>query len=155
MIFAQYHQMKSEEKRGNIIKKQTPLTHSALYRTPLTLSTLHKDQNYSMSKKKHNKIAIGIIIALILLAVFVFFPRRFVLADGGSVAYASCFAGAVYQITQLHRVSPFDDNGVAYYEKGTVITVFHQEIYKDTYIDYDDPKTAPEAVEQDLDNVLS
>lgn len=108
-----------------------------------------------MSKKKHNKIAIGIIIALILLAVFVFFPRRFVLADGGSVAYASCFAGAVYQITQLHRVSPFDDNGVAYYEKGTVITVFHQEIYKDTYIDYDDPKTAPEAVEQDLDNVLS
>ena len=108
-----------------------------------------------MSKKKSSKKIIGIVIALILIVLYVFFPRRFVLADGGSVAYASCLAGAVYQVTQLHRIaSPFDENGVTYYEKGTVITVFHHEVYRNSYVDYNDPKIAPDVIAQDLDNVL-
>ena len=138
-----------------MVWKTTSKVYYVHRKNPKTLLALNKDQSYSMSKKKHNKKAIGIIIVLILLALFVFFPRRFVLADGGSVAYASCLAGAVYQVTELHRIAlPFDENGVTYYEKGTVITVFHQEIYRDTYVDYNDPKIAPDVAAQDLDNVL-
>ena len=34
------------------------------------------------------------------------------------------------------------------------ITVFHHEVYRNSYVDYNDPKIASDVVAQDLDNVL-
>lgn len=36
-----------------------------------------------------------------------------------------------------------DENGYAYYEKGTVITVFGVEVYNNAEIDYNDVAIAP------------
>ena len=39
--------------------------------------------------------------------------------------------------------SVLDENGYAYYEKGTVITVFGVEVYNNAEIDYNDVAIAP------------
>lgn len=87
-----------------------------------------------VAKKSISKKEIVIIILLALMAVFIFFPRRHTLKDGGTVSYESCFSGVVYTIEQRHRLQ---DDG--YYENGIVIYIAGIEVYNDSSIDYSVP----------------
>ena len=64
---------------------------------------------------KNKRITIGKVILLLLIAIFVFimFPRRYSMKDGGTVYYGSWPA---------------------------YIRIFENVVYEDTYVDYDHPE---------------
>ena len=83
-------------------------------------------------KKKHRKTTIVIIILVfVAFSVFLIFPRKYQLLDGGSTGYR----GFMYIYSIEDRCSFVSLDGEYYYEKGTVITIFGIEIYNGTKID--------------------
>lgn len=85
--------------------------------------------------KKKSPISKAVIVAVLLLAALVLFPRRKDLLDGGTVSYSSIGMGAVYEIECRHRLHPED--GRIYNEVGTIISIFKKEIYNNVHVDYE------------------
>ena len=85
--------------------------------------------------KKISAVAIIVIVAVLLLATIVLFPRRKCLLDGGTVRYLSIGRGAVYEVECRHRLHPED--GRIYNEVGTIISIFKKEIYNNVHVDYE------------------
>lgn len=85
-------------------------------------------------KGKPRKKRIVTIILVVVLLVFLLFPRRFDIKDGGSVLYCG-FAGIVYQVEQRHRI--YDLPGYAAYEVGTVVRIFFIEVFNNSHVDYE------------------
>ena len=77
-----------------------------------------------MDKKLYSVMKVSILVFCVLLAImaiFLLFPRKYTYSDGGTVVYESFGFGAIYAIEQRHcYTSVLDENGYAYYEKGTV-----------------------------------
>ena len=100
-----------------------------------------------MDKKLYSVMKVSILVFCVLLAImaiFLLFPRKYTYSDGGTVVYESFGFGAIYTIEQRHcYTSVLDENGYAYSEKGTVITVFGVEVYNNAEIDYNDVAIAP------------
>lgn len=78
-----------------------------------------------------------ILIVISVLLVFLLFPRRDCLKDGGTITYESFWVGAIYTIEKRHEI--YSENGTGYYIIGTVIYLFGKEIYNDAHVDYDHP----------------
>ena len=85
--------------------------------------------------KKKSPISKAVIVAVLLLAVIVLFPRRKDLLDGGTVRYSSIGMGAIYEIECRHRLHAED--GRIYNEVGTIISIIKKEIYNDVHVDYE------------------
>lgn len=85
--------------------------------------------------KKKSPLAKIVIVAVLLLAAIVLFPRRKCLLDGGTVRYLSIGRGAVYEVECRHRLHAED--GRIYNEVGTIISIFRNEIYNDVHVDYE------------------
>jgi len=83
------------------------------------------------------KTTVIFLILLFAIVVFVLFPRKNTLKDGGTVIYESFGFGAFYQIENRHRLY-YEANNL-YYEKGTVISLFGIEVFNTAEIDYDHP----------------
>ena len=106
-----------------------------------------------VAKKRISKKEIFILILLALIVVFIFFPRRHSLKDGGTVTYESCFSGVVYTIEQRHRLQ---DNG--YYENGIAIYIAGIEIFNNSEIDNSVPaetrSSDVESLSEEIDRVV-
>lgn len=89
------------------------------------------------TKKHMPKPLLIILIVISVLLVFLLFPRRERLKDGGTVTYESFGFGAIYTIEKRHEI--YSENGTDYYIVGTVIYVFGHEIYNNSHVDYDHP----------------
>ena len=90
--------------------------------------------------EKKKELTIGKVVLIILIAVFVFimFPRRQSILDGGTVYYESWPLGIVYSVENLHEfVRENNDN---YFRKGIRINIFNKAVYEDSYIDYEHPE---------------
>ena len=74
----------------------------------------------SKETKKNKQVKIFIICLAVVLSVFVLFPRRFQLLDGGTIGYGG-FMG-IYTVEDRNRLTTI--NGETYYETGTVISIF-------------------------------
>ena len=74
--------------------------------------------------KKNKAVKIFIICLAVVLSVFVLFPRRFQLLDGGTIGYGG-FMG-VYTVEDRNRLTTI--NGQTYYETGKVISIFGIDI---------------------------
>ena len=75
-------------------------------------------------KEKNKAVKIFIICLAVVLSVFVLFPRRFQMLDGGTIGYGG-FMG-IYTIEDRNRLTM--KNGEIYYETGTVISIFGIDI---------------------------
>lgn len=95
-----------------------------------------------MKIKSVNKILA--VTTILVLCVVLLFPRIQEIKDGGSVIYESICSGLIYRVEKRHRMT--DVNGVGYYEKGTVVSIFWIEVYNDSSVDYGDklPPHSPE-----------
>ena len=108
--------------------------------------------------KKKSPISKAVIVAVLLLAVIVLFPRRKDLLDGGTVSYSSIGMGAVYEIECRHRLHPED--GKIYNEVGTIISIFKKEIYNNVHVDYEhwtNEGHSPEveAIDSEIESILN
>jgi hypothetical protein len=108
--------------------------------------------------KKKSPISKAVIVAVLLLAVIVLFPRRKDLLDGGTVRYSSIGMGAVYEIECRHRLHPED--GKIYNEVGTIISIFKKEIYNNVHVDYEhwtNEGHSPEveAIDSEIESILN
>lgn len=89
-----------------------------------------------MQRNKTLKFAfILFIVLLVVFSVFILFPRKYTLKDGGTRVYESFGFGAIYMIEDRHRIC--SEDGYSYYEVGKVITVLDHEIYNNAHIDYE------------------
>ena len=88
---------------------------------------------------KNKRITIGKVIFLLLIAIFVFimFPRRNSVLDGGTVYYESWPLGIVYSVEKLHEFVHEKNNN--YIRKGNRIRILNKIVYEDSYVDYDHP----------------
>lgn len=93
--------------------------------------------NKTTAKKHIPKPLFIALIVISVVLVFLLFPRRERLKDGGTVTYESFGVGAIYTIEKCHTI--YSENGTDYYIVGTVIYVLGQEIYNDSHVDYDNP----------------
>lgn len=114
--------------------------------------------NIAQDKKKSKSKIVVTIILLAVFLVFLLFPRRNDLLDGGTVIYRSFAFGSIYQVEHLHRF--YDENGYAYFEKGFIITVFGKEVFNNTYVDYEDGRPLEHSPEvevwnKEIDKVLA
>lgn len=91
-------------------------------------------------KMNSKRFFIGVLLLFISLVVFLLFPRKRELLDGGTIRYESCGWGALYMIEYRHCLCY--ETGRTYYEIGTLITVLGTELYNDIHIDYDNPINA-------------
>ena len=89
------------------------------------------------TKKHMPKPLFIILIVISVLLVFLLFPRRDCLKDGGTITYESFWVGAIYTIEKRHEI--YSENGTGYYIVGTVIYVFGHDIYNNSHVDYDHP----------------
>lgn len=89
---------------------------------------------------KNKRITIGKVILLLLIAIFVFimFPRRYSMKDGGTVYYGSWPAYIIYSVQRVHEL--VQENNRKYFRKGIRIRIFENVVYEDTYVDYDHPE---------------
>lgn len=89
--------------------------------------------------QKLYKCFITVLVVILALSAFVLYPRGpYGILDGGSEVYNGFFY--VYTVTFLNQLpSSFDENGVGYYQKGTVITVLGRVVYSDIHPDYSKP----------------
>lgn len=100
-------------------------------------------------KNGRRRFFIIVVVAVIAFAAFLFIPRKRELKDGGTTRYESCGFGAFYCVEHRHKI--YGENGVVYYEIGTLVTVLGTEIYNDVHVDYDNPMPAgpsPEDVDR-------
>ena len=110
-----------------------------------------------MNEKSNDKLSgillvVGIVISIIL--VFLLFPRRYLVLDGGSVQYESFGIGAIYSIEKRHAMC--FENQTKYYEVGTIISIFRKEIYNDVHIDYDNPiPNHDEEIAEEIRNIMA
>ena len=88
-----------------------------------------------------------VVVAVIAFAAFLFIPRKRELKDGGTTRYESCGFGAFYCVEHRHKI--YTENGTGYYEVGTLVTVFGNEVYNNVHVDYDNPfeDPSPEHIE--------
>lgn len=93
--------------------------------------------NNKSAKKHMSKQLIITFIVIFIVFVFLLFPRRDCLKDGGTITYESFWVGAIYTIEKRHEI--YSENGTGYYIIGTVIYLFGNEIYNDAHVDYDHP----------------
>ena len=102
-----------------------------------------------MQRNKTLKFAfILFIVLLVIFSVFILFPRKYPLLDGGTRVYESFGFGAIYMIEDRHRIC--SEDGYSYYEVGKVITVLDHEIYNNAHIDYESKSVSyhsPEVME--------
>lgn len=84
-----------------------------------------------VSKKGKKAKSIIVFMIVLILLVFLLFPRKYQLLDGGSTGYR----GFMYIYSIEDRCSFVSLDGEYYYEKGKVISVFGLEIYNRTEID--------------------
>ena len=102
-----------------------------------------------MQRNKALKFAIILfILLLVVFSVFILFPRKYTLLDGGTHVYESFGFGAIYKIEDRHRIC--SEDGFSYYEVGKVITVLDHEIYNNAHIDYESKSVSyhsPEVME--------
>ena len=102
-----------------------------------------------MQRNKTLKFAfILFIVLLVIFSVFILFPRKYTLLDGGTRVYESFGFGAIYMIEDRHRIC--SEDGYSYYEVGKVITVLDHEIYNNAHIDYESKSVSyhsPEVME--------
>ena len=102
-----------------------------------------------MQRNKALKFAfILIILLLVVFSVFILFPRKYTLLDGGTHVYESFGFGAIYKIEDRHRIC--SEDGYSYYEVGKVNTVLDHEIYNNAHIDYESKSVSyhsPEVME--------
>jgi hypothetical protein len=97
-----------------------------------------ENKNMKNRVKKNNKSLIIIfLIVLIALFVFLLFPRKIYLKDGGTVLYQSVGLGYIYQVEQRHRI--YTEGNYSYYEIGTRVMIFRMDIFDDIHVDYDNP----------------
>ncbi|MBR3463423.1 MAG: hypothetical protein IKH20_12195 [Clostridiales bacterium] len=75
-------------------------------------------------KMKNKTVRIFIISLVVVLSVFVLFPRKFQLLDGGTTGYRGFMT--IYTVENRNRLTI--KNGETYYETGTVISVFGIDI---------------------------
>lgn len=92
--------------------------------------------------EKNDKINFSVILVLLVIdlfmnavLVFLLFPRRYSLLDGGTIIYESSHLGAIYSVEQLHEL--YSNNGYSSYTVGTKIYIFEKEIYNSAHVDYD------------------
>ena len=92
------------------------------------------------------------VVLLLILAVliFVLFPRKYIITDGGTVGYGSFPVPVIYSVENRHALCT--ENGTIYYEIGTVVKIFEIEIYNDAHIDYDHPLGTVEQVSEAMLN---
>ena len=90
--------------------------------------------------EKKKELTIGKVVLIILIAVFVFimFPRRYSMKDGGTVYYGSWPAYIIYSVQRVHEL--VQENNRKYFRKGIRIRIFENVVYEDTYVDYDHPE---------------
>ena len=90
--------------------------------------------------EKKKELTIGKVVLIILIAVFVFimFPRRYSMKDGGTVYYGSWPAYITYSVQRVHEL--VQENNRKYFRKGIRIRIFENVVYEDTYVDYDHPE---------------
>ena len=107
---------------------------------------------------RQTKRKVVIIIVVSVLLVFLLFPRKHELKDGGTIMYCSIAFGAIYQVEQRHCF--YEEVGTVYYEVGTVVTIFGLEVFNNAHVDYEHGyplKHSPEAevINKDIDRVLT
>ena len=90
--------------------------------------------------RKNKKLTFGKVLLILLIAVFVFimFPRRQSILDGGTVYYTSGLGGIIYTVKHLHE--SVRENKTNYFRKGIRIYIFGRIVYEDSYVDYDHPE---------------
>ena len=90
--------------------------------------------------EKKKELTIGKVVLIILIAVFVFimFPRRYSMKDGGTVYYGSWPEYIIYSVQRVHEL--VQENNIKYFRKGIRIRIFENVVYEDTYVDYDHPE---------------
>ena len=89
-----------------------------------------------MKSNKTLRFALILFVVLfVIFSVFILFPRKYTLLDGGTHVYESFGFGAIYKIEDRHRIC--SEDGYSYYEVGKVITVLDHEIYNNAHIDYE------------------
>ena len=88
---------------------------------------------------KKRRLTIGKVVLIVITAIFVFimFPRRNRVLDGGTVYYESWPLGIVYSVENLHEFVNEKNNN--YFRKGIRIRILHKIVYEDSYVDYDHP----------------
>ena len=112
-----------------------------------------------MSKEKPKDLKkITVTVIIVAIAIFLLFPRIYSFKDGGTVVYASFGFGLLYSVEQRHRL--YDEAGYAYYEIGTVITIFGIEVYNNAHVDYEhghslEHSPEVEAANKEIDKVLN
>ena len=104
-------------------------------------------------KERKRKVPLFTVVLCVVLLCVLLFPRTQEIKDGGSIIYESICSGLIYRIEKRHRMT--DVNGIGYYEKGTVISIFWIEVYNNSGVDYGDslPPHSPEV--ESLDEELS
>lgn len=100
--------------------------------------------NNTNEKERKRKLSLSTIVICVALICVLLFPRIQEIKDGGSIIYESICSGLIYRVEKRHRMT--DVNGVGYYEKGTVISIFWIEVYNNSRVDYEDklPPHSPE-----------
>jgi len=85
------------------------------------------------------RFTIGKVVLIVIAAIFVFimFPRRNSVLDGGTVYYESWPLGIVYSVENLHEFVSEKNNN--YFRKGIRIRILRKIVYEDSYVDYDHP----------------
>ena len=97
-----------------------------------------------MSRKKHNAPIVIVLLLILAVLIFVLFPRKYMLTDGGTVIYGSFPVAVIYSVEDRHALC--SENGTTYYE------IFGIEIYNDAHIDYDHPQGTAEQVNEAIES---
>ncbi len=103
-----------------------------------------------MSRKKHNAPVVIVLLLILAVLIFVLFPRKYMLTDGGTVIYGSFPVAVIYSVEDRHALC--SENGTTYYEIGTVVKFFGIEVYNDAHIDYDHPQGTAEQVNEAIES---
>ena len=99
-----------------------------------------------------------LVIDIVMNAVLVFllFPRRDRLKDGGTVTYESFWFGSIYSIEKLHEI--YFDGYYNSFRVGTIITVFGEEIYNSAHVDYSNgyyAETMSSEEEEEMESLIA
>lgn len=96
------------------------------------------------NKEKGKGMTKVIVIAVLIILIFLLFPRRYSLKDGGSVIWGSIGYGCIYTIELRHKLPiSVDERGYGYYENGVIISVLGITIFNNSSTDYSDIAIAP------------
>ena len=89
--------------------------------------------------KRIYKSFITVLVVVLALAAFVFYPRGpYGITDGGSELYLGL--GGIYSVMFLNQLpDSFDENGIGYYQTGIEIRVLGIMVYENRHPDYSKP----------------